>query len=99
MDLLERFCRFELLINVLHLLVAFITKHVINNIQLQIENANIKLNKTRGLGSLKSRFKHPPPPPRSILILTLPRRYVCCGSLLLLVLDVRIYSLVQLLYE
>ena len=36
-------------------------------------------------------------PPPSILILTVPRRYSCCGSLLLLVLAVRIYTLVQLL--
>ena len=35
--------------------------------------------------------------PPSILILTVPRRYFCCGSLLLLVLAVRIYTLVQLL--
>ena len=33
----------------------------------------------------------------SIFILTVPRRYFCCGSLLLLVLDVCIYTLVQLL--
>ena len=33
----------------------------------------------------------------SIFILTVPRRYFCCGSLLLLVLAVRIYTLVQLL--
>ena len=36
-------------------------------------------------------------PPPSILILTIPRRYFCCGSLLLLVLAVRIYTLIQLL--
>ena len=36
-------------------------------------------------------------PPPSILILTVPRRYFCCGSLLLLVIAVRIYTLVQLL--
>ena len=35
----------------------------------------------------------------SILILTVPRRYICCGSLLLLVLAVRIYTLVHLLCE
>ena len=35
-------------------------------------------------------------PPR-IFILTVPRRYFCCGSLVLLVLDVCIYTLVQLL--
>ena len=35
-------------------------------------------------------------PPR-IFILTVPGRYFCCGSLLLLVLAVRIYTLVQLL--
>ena len=40
----------------------------------------------------KNRFKSP-----SIFILTVPRRYFCCGSLLLLVLAVRIYTLVQLL--
>ena len=33
------------------------------------------------------------------LILTVPRRYFCCGSLLLLVLAVRIYTLVHLLCE
>ena len=38
------------------------------------------------------RFKPP-----SIFILTISRRYFCCGSLLLLVLTVRIYTLVQLL--
>ena len=38
------------------------------------------------------RFKPP-----SIFLLTVPRRYFCCGSLLLLVLAVRIYTLVQLL--
>ena len=32
-----------------------------------------------------------------VLILTVPRRYFCCGSLLLHVLTVRIYTLVQLL--
>ena len=36
-------------------------------------------------------------PPRGIFILTVPRRYFCCGSLLLLVLAVCIYTLVQLL--
>ena len=36
-------------------------------------------------------------PPLSIFILTVPRRCFCCGSLLLLVLAVRIYTLVQLL--
>ena len=41
---------------------------------------------------LGNRFKPP-----SIFILTVPRRYFCCGSLLLLVLDVCIYTLVQLL--
>ena len=35
--------------------------------------------------------------PPSILILTVPRRYFCCGSLQLLVLAVRIYTLFQLL--
>ena len=35
--------------------------------------------------------------PPSIFILTVPRRYFCCGSLLLLVLTVRTYTLVQLL--
>ena len=34
-----------------------------------------------------------------ILIPTVPRRYFCCGSLLLLVLVVRIYTLVHLLCE
>ena len=33
------------------------------------------------------------------LLLTAPRRYFCCGSLLLLVLAVRIYTLVHLLCE
>ena len=37
------------------------------------------------------------PPPPSILIVTVPRRYFCRGSLLLLVLAVRIYPLVRLL--
>ena len=36
--------------------------------------------------------------PPSILILTVPRRYFCCGSLLLLVLAVRIFTLVHLLF-
>ena len=35
--------------------------------------------------------------PPSIFILTVPRRYICCSSLLLLVLAVPIYTLVQLL--
>ena len=39
-----------------------------------------------------NRFKPP-----SILILTVPRRCFCCGSLLLLVLAVRVYTLIQLL--
>ena len=39
----------------------------------------------------------PPPPPPSILKLTVPRRHFCCGSLLLFVLAVRIYTLVHLL--
>ena len=43
------------------------------------------------VGYPENRFKTP-----SILILTVPRRYFCCGSLLLLVLAVRIYTLVQL---
>ena len=34
----------------------------------------------------------------SIVILTVPRRYFCCGSLLLLVLAVRVYTLVHLLH-
>ena len=38
-----------------------------------------------------------PVKPPSIFILTVPRRYFCCGSFLLLVLAVRIYTLVQLL--
>ena len=33
----------------------------------------------------------------SIFILTVPRRYFCCDSLLLLILAVRVYTLVQLL--
>ena len=44
------------------------------------------------LGSRKTGLRSP-----SIFILTVPRRYFCCGSLLLLVLAVRIYILVQLL--
>ena len=40
-----------------------------------------------------------PPPTPSFLILTVPRRYFCCGSLLLLVLAVRIYTLVHVLCE
>ena len=47
---------------------------------------------TEAEGEVGYRFKPP-----SILILTVPRRYFCCGSLLLLVLAVRIYTLVQLL--
>ena len=52
-------------------------------------------NITEAMGEVgipQNRFKPP-----SILILTVPRRYFCCGSLLLLVLAVRIYTLVQLL--
>ena len=45
-----------------------------------------------------NRFK-PPSPSSSILILTVPRRYVCYGSLLLLVRAVRIDTLVDLLCE
>ena len=44
------------------------------------------------VGYQQNRFKPP-----SILILTVPRRYFCYGSLLLLVLAVRIYTLVQIL--
>ena len=44
------------------------------------------------LGSRKTGLSPP-----SILILTVPMRYFCCGSLLLLVLAVRIYTLIQLL--
>ena len=44
------------------------------------------------LGSCKTGLSPP-----SILILTVPRRYFCCGSLLILILAVRIYTLVQLL--
>ena len=33
------------------------------------------------------------------LFMTVPRRYFCCGSLLLLVIAVRIYTLVHLLCE
>ena len=43
---------------------------------------------------LGNRFKPP-----SILMLTVPRRYFSCGSLLLLVLAVSIYTLVHLLCE
>ena len=39
-----------------------------------------------------SRFRPP-----SFLVLTVPRRYICCGSLLFLVLAVHIYTLVHLL--
>ena len=35
--------------------------------------------------------------PPVFFLLTVPMRYFCCGSLLLLVLAVRIYTLVQLL--
>ena len=45
-----------------------------------------------GVGVPWGRFRPP-----NIFILTVPRRYFCCGSLLLLVLAVRIYTLVQLL--
>ena len=34
----------------------------------------------------------------SFNFMTVPRRYFCCGSLLLLVLAVHIYTLVQLFY-
>ena len=46
------------------------------------------------LTMFKSRFKPP-----SILILTVPRRYFCCGFLLLLVLALRVCTLVRLLSE
>ena len=50
------------------------------------------------LDSRKTGLRPPPQPPTpSTLILTVPRRYFCCGSLLLLVLAVRIYTFVQLL--
>ena len=53
------------------------------------------ITETEGeVGIPLNRFKPPPP---SIFILTVPRRYFCCVSLLLLVLAVRIYTLVQLL--
>ena len=52
----------------------------------------LHLNLRAWLGSRKTCFKPP-----SILILTVPRRYFCCDSLLLLVLAVRIYTLVHLL--
>ena len=45
------------------------------------------------LGSRKTGLSPPP----GILILTVPRRYFCFGSLLLLVLAVRIFTLVKLL--
>ena len=45
-------------------------------------------------GTTPAAVKFKPP---SIFILTIPRRYFCCGSLLLLVLAVRIYTLDQLL--
>ena len=41
------------------------------------------------VGYPKNGFKSP-----SIFILTVPRRYFCCGSFLLFVLAVRIYTLV-----
>ena len=47
------------------------------------------------LGSSKTGLSPPP----SILILTVPRWYFCCGSELLFVLAVRIYTLVRLLCE
>ena len=54
----------------------------------------LSYNKLRArLGSRKTGLSSPPP---SILILTVPRHYFCCGSLLLLVLAVSIYTLVQL---
>ena len=52
------------------------------------------LNPVNRSGSRKPSLS---PHPTSILILTDPRRYLCCGSLLLLVLAVRIYTLVHLL--
>ena len=51
------------------------------------------------LGTRKTGLTPPPPHTHtSILILTVPWRYFCYGSLLLLVLAVRIYTLVQLLF-
>ena len=54
---------------------------------------NVAMTEAEGeVGYPKNRFKPP-----SILILTVPRWCFCYGSLLLLVLAVRIYTLVQLL--
>ena len=52
---------------------------------------------TEAVGEVGRKTGLSPPPQPSILILTFPRRYFCCGSLLLLVLAVRIYTLVHLL--
>ena len=49
------------------------------------------------LGTRKTGLNPPHTHTHSIFILTVPRRYFCCGSLLLLVLAVRIYTLVRLL--
>ena len=51
----------------------------------------------RSWDPVKPALAPPPPPPQYFFNTDVPRRYVCCGSLLLLVLAVRIYTLVQLL--
>ena len=56
---------------------------------------SIFVNMTEAKGEVGIPLKRFKPP--SILILTIPRRYFCCGSLLLFVLAVCIYTLVQLL--
>ena len=63
------------------------------HISVPIIHYSCHITETEGeVGIPWGRFKPP-----SILILTVPGRYFCCGSLLLLVLAVRIYTLVQLL--
>ena len=75
--------------------VGFVTKRLIYALwtlpSLQLDESIFQLRDVpcNGRG-----FISPPP---SILILTVPRRYFCYDSLLLLVLAVRIYTLVQLL--
>ena len=54
----------------------------------ELENLEPWQKLKSSLGSRKTGLS---PPPRSILRLTVPRRYFCCGSLLLLVLAARIY--------
>ena len=64
------------------------------HISVPITHYSCNITEAKGeVGIPLNRFKPPP----SILILTVPKRYFCCGSLLLLVLADRIYILVHLL--